>query len=513
MSALALGAIRLLPWAQPLVESATAGFASPSLDSGYSGFSLDSRLGSIQELSLSERVVLRVWTDEPRYLRARVATRFDGRAWHASQAKGSRRTLAPDAAGRIPELSAWATTIPGRNFLLRDPPRAAPITPTRIIQAVTTGSCLPAPAHTFFARAPFEQLETDPAGVLFSTGEETPGVYGVAAARALPESQPSEPPDNMAACLELPQPVDARLLGLAKDLAAGARAQREILDRTVLHLRSRCRYSLRVGRFTSNDPVAEFLFDKRVGYCEYFASAAVLLLRLQGVPARYVTGFHLSPFNEEAGHYVVRDKDAHAWIEAHIQGEGWIEADPTPPGDYEDAHRRQATGWQEAWERLRGGTAWVAAVVRQALREGDFAWLARRALGEIAAPANAHPFLTGLAALALLSFATRRYWRRLIRARRPARVAQARAGVPQDLAEAVTRLETAWSALGLARPSSRPLLEHARGLPDARLPPALRSLGIEIVRAFYRAAFGHERVPTDDVADLQRRLRTVRRRR
>jgi hypothetical protein len=77
----------------------------------------------------------------------------------------------------------------------------------------------------------------------------------------------------------------------------------------------------------------------------------------------------------------------------------------------------------------------------------------------------------------------------------------------------VTRLEAAWTELGFARPASRPLLEHARSLPDAKIPSALRSIGIDIIRAFYRAAFGHERVSTDELADLERRLRAVGRQR
>ena len=63
---------------------------------------------------------------------------------------------------------------------------------------------------------------------------------------------------------------------------------------------ARCRYSLDVGAFKTKDPLAEFLFDKKKGYCEYFASATVMLLRLQGVPARYVNGLSVRDADRRA---------------------------------------------------------------------------------------------------------------------------------------------------------------------------------------------------------------------
>ncbi len=80
------------------------------------------------------------------------------------------------------------------------------------------------------------------------------------------------------------------------------------------------------------DPVSNFLFTAREGHCEYFASAAVLLLRAAGIPARYVTGFRGGEWNA-LGHYVaVRGDRAHAWAEAFLPDAGWMRVDATPPG-------------------------------------------------------------------------------------------------------------------------------------------------------------------------------------
>jgi protein-glutamine gamma-glutamyltransferase len=78
------------------------------------------------------------------------------------------------------------------------------------------------------------------------------------------------------------------------------------------------------------DPVADFLFAQTAGHCEYFASAAVLLLRAAGVPARYVTGFRGGEWNPLGGYVAVRGERAHAWAEAFVPGAGWTRVDATP---------------------------------------------------------------------------------------------------------------------------------------------------------------------------------------
>jgi hypothetical protein len=73
-----------------------------------------------------------------------------------------------------------------------------------------------------------------------------------------------------------------------------------------------------------------FLFDSKAGYCQHFSGAMALLLRLGGVPARVATGFSPGGFNRGAGEWVVRDRDAHSWVEAWYDGFGWVTFDPTP---------------------------------------------------------------------------------------------------------------------------------------------------------------------------------------
>jgi hypothetical protein len=78
------------------------------------------------------------------------------------------------------------------------------------------------------------------------------------------------------------------------------------------------------------DPVDYFLFDLKQDFCEYFASAMVVMLREEGIPARLVEGFTTGTFDSTSNAWVVKEQDAHAWVEAYFPGYGWIEFEPTP---------------------------------------------------------------------------------------------------------------------------------------------------------------------------------------
>ena len=77
-------------------------------------------------------------------------------------------------------------------------------------------------------------------------------------------------------------------------------------------------------------PLDAFLFDTKEGYCQHFAGAMALLLRMGGVPARVVTGFSPGGYSERKHAWIVRDTDAHSWVEAWFDGLGWVTFDPTP---------------------------------------------------------------------------------------------------------------------------------------------------------------------------------------
>jgi transglutaminase-like putative cysteine protease len=159
--------------------------------------------------------------------------------------------------------------------------------------------------------------------------------------------------------VELPPRLDRRIAGLGREWAGAEVSDMARAQRIQAHLHRDFVYSLDVGNSPVRDPLANFLFVTRRGYCEYFASAMAVMLRTQAIPARVVTGFQSGYYNDVSGSWVMRASDAHAWVEAWIDGQGWVTFDPTPPGA-----AQAEGGWLESKMRRMGmyldaaDTAW-----------------------------------------------------------------------------------------------------------------------------------------------------------
>ena len=129
--------------------------------------------------------------------------------------------------------------------------------------------------------------------------------------------------------LQLPD-MDDRIPRLAREMTAGALSEMERARQLEHRLRSDYGYTLELLPAAVPDPLANFLFERRKGHCEYFASAMAVMLRTMGIPSRVVTGFQSGVFNPMTHMQVVRASDAHSWVEAWINGRGWTTFDPTP---------------------------------------------------------------------------------------------------------------------------------------------------------------------------------------
>ena len=130
--------------------------------------------------------------------------------------------------------------------------------------------------------------------------------------------------------LSLPA-VDPRIPQLARDMTAGAETEVQKARAIENHLRHDYGYTLELPSKPVADPLAYFLFERKKGHCEYFASAMAVMLRTIGIPTRVVTGFQSGTYNAMTGWQVIRASDAHSWVEAWLDGRGWTTFDPTPP--------------------------------------------------------------------------------------------------------------------------------------------------------------------------------------
>jgi len=118
---------------------------------------------------------------------------------------------------------------------------------------------------------------------------------------------------------------------LAKRLAAGTTTPYGFVARVQSYLRRNYTYNTQAP--ISADPIETFLFKQKYGYCQQFAGAMALLLRMGGIPARVAVGFEPGSFAPATGQFDVHDTDAHAWVEAWFPGYSWVAFNPTPSAD------------------------------------------------------------------------------------------------------------------------------------------------------------------------------------
>jgi hypothetical protein len=280
-------------------------------------------------------------------------------------------------------------------------------------------------------------------------------------------------------------------------------------------------------------PLDWFLFDSRRGNCEFFASAMAALCRSVGINARVITGFVAAEYNPVSGRYVVRARNAHAWVEAETAHRRWDTFDPTPSADFRAIHQppigvfgrvRQAIeATEQAWnasfaafdERSRaslvhatepGPDAAPARVVLfvQALNAGGLPLVLRALLnaGLVFSAAALALLAAPPGLLALLAGVRRR------RAIRRAAATDPQLPIRLEQSRFYARLLQALAARGHAKPSWRPPLLHVRGLRPAD--PALADLAAQATRTYYAIRYGRRLLTPDELAHVQGLIERVR---
>jgi transglutaminase-like putative cysteine protease len=129
--------------------------------------------------------------------------------------------------------------------------------------------------------------------------------------------------------LALPDTVPERVLALAREVAGEAPSRYDRARALERYLRA-YPYSTDLPEPPrGRDIVDYFLFELQEGYCDYYASAMVVMARAVGVPARLATGYAQGSYDREAGHWVVTEENGHSWVEVYFEGTGWVEFEPT----------------------------------------------------------------------------------------------------------------------------------------------------------------------------------------
>ena len=297
------------------------------------GFTSQVELGAIGEIETDTTVVMRVTLPDGGAaaaalpgLRWRGITldQFDGRGWTA--ARPERRALRAWPSGLV-----RVGTPRGTGRLL---------TQEIFLEPIGTDVIFAAP-RALGVRLAAPGLLLDDAGGLSVAAPAARLHYTVDS--ELESSQrplgPAPRPLDQAArerYLQLPS-LPARVGALARRVAAASADDGDAARRLTAFLTRELRYSLAQAPTPGADALEDFLFVRRTGNCEYFATALAVMLRVVGIPARLVNGFQRGEWNPYGEYLAVRLSDAHSWVEAWIDGEGWVSFDPSPRGEGEHA--------------------------------------------------------------------------------------------------------------------------------------------------------------------------------
>lgn len=315
--AVALSLMVIVPLSVTAVPSGSGGGGSvaPSGESQALDGTLvgtDEQVPIVGRTNLSPEVRFMVETNQPMYWRTAAYDRYTGGTWvQSGEARAYNGSIEPPPG----ETETVIQTVEVETGFAAMP---AAWRPVRVNSSATDGVRVT------------DQGGLRPAGSL-SAGDR----YTVVSEQPDPSTEQLRtagtdyPEDIERRYTQLPESTPDRVGEYTASLTAEADTSYEQAQIIEDHLRSEWNYTLDVER-PDGDIAAATLFDREAVYCTYFATTMAAMLRSQGVPARFVTGY---TEGEQVGEdrYAVRGLNAHAWVEVYFPGVGWVAFDPTPP--------------------------------------------------------------------------------------------------------------------------------------------------------------------------------------
>ncbi|GMR20445.1 MAG: protein-glutamine gamma-glutamyltransferase TgpA [Gammaproteobacteria bacterium] len=288
----------------PRIQGGVPGLALGT-QSGRTGFSESMQPGSVSQLTNSEKIAFRVFFENnqippqaERYWRGLVLWRTDGRTWtqrfifqsHSSTFTG--KGLRYDYRIMLePHNKPWLFSLDLPTSL----PRGTELLPGFVIKS---DSDITERYH--YQLSSYTQ---------YQQSEQSPG--------------------EKLRALQLPAILSSRVQLLANRWRLESTSDEAIVNKALTYFNREEFYYTLKPPLLGGDPVDEFLFESRRGYCEHFASAFTTLMRAAQVPARVVVGYQGGDYNPSGKYIAVRQADAHAWSEVWLEGKGWTRVDPT----------------------------------------------------------------------------------------------------------------------------------------------------------------------------------------
>ena len=331
------------------------------------GFSTSGRLSSVLMIKGDQdpTPVLSIRCDgSPGYLRARAFDVYRQSEWHDLSYQ---EALFPE------QSKPFGMYFVGRTNIFRlneeDASKCKYMTiryESQFVDAIFT------PLGTSFLEAPFNLLLRDEDDIVYAPKLRSGLNYRIAYTKSASQKPPTGVQGRR--MLNIPSQLDRRVHQLASRIFAGCSTTTEKINAVVKYFHNNYTYVLGLDIPSDRDKLTHFLLEESTGYCEYFASGAVILLRLADVPTRYVTGFLVTEKDAQSDLWIARNMDAHAWAETWDQEQNqWTIVEATV-GEYIST----ASATEELGD-MSGGAGSLLGLLLQALYQygifGLLAWL------------------------------------------------------------------------------------------------------------------------------------------
>jgi transglutaminase-like putative cysteine protease len=324
------------------------------------GFTTSGKLSTV--LAIKEDAdtapVLTVTGSNPTYLRAMAFETYNQSSWHDLS---YREAIAPE------QNTPFGMLLSGRTFLFRlhdaGPDADPSLRETIIRHESSVGDSMFTPLGTYFVEAPFGLLMRDDDDTVTSPNVRNRQSYRVGYA-ATPVSRPPAGSQLRRLTAVPSQLVDQRLQQIKTGIFRDCKTTTDKINAVTAYFHTTYTYSLGLEVPPDKDALSYFLREASSGYCEYFASGAAILLRMAGVPTRYVTGFLVTERGGDGRTWIARNMDAHAWAEAwDAENRQWVIVEATTQEGLGDA------SLADELSRAAGGGQPLLAQLAEALYE------------------------------------------------------------------------------------------------------------------------------------------------
>lgn len=354
------------------------------------GFSGRARLGNVAHRKSNEptEIALRIYSpQEPGYLRGKVFEAYNGSNW---QAWSESRLLRP--VGKSQSKSETSNLFVRHETNDDDENGLA----FECWPEVDLQGALVTPWKTEAVRADVSELEVNVHGVFESTAEGTPNWY----IAYVPNSETQQSSDLgdlgqqfwksknklnaewVQRMLKVPDALtnNEEVQALVKTVFANCTTTAEHVQAVEMYFHNNYEYQIGIDVPAGQDPLLFFLTKKPPAHCEYFASGSTMLLRMAGIPCRFVTGFVATEENDYGGYWIARNSDAHAWVEAYDEERGWIIVEPTPSSGQPTPTSRST------WQQLKEYLSAKFREIRSAIQTGTWRQSLLRMVGKLNSP-------------------------------------------------------------------------------------------------------------------------------